>query len=1402
MKKFTILFSIVLLFACTDTVFARTAKVVNSVNGTSISTAQSKFGGASGHFDGTNDYLSTQDDADWYFGTGNFTIDFWVRFTSLPGYLQYYVLFNQYESSTKHWEFYLYNTSASGTSSYNWICASYGGSSNFYMTRTISSITTDQWYHIAFVRNGTTDVTCFIFQDGVSLTTNGIGNQLYGGEFPDIAAGYVLSIGGNYNNSDYLPGYMDEVRISKGYARWTSNFTKPAAAYINDGNTNLLLHMDGVNTSTTFTDDASYTWNNASGGSWITTGNWTPTRTTLASTDVLQFKGYNGTTTVSGTTVTVTSVPTETIKQLVVTNTSTVTLTAATAGNTLTVSDVLTTTSGDVLNFGTEVLGGTLSTLTNLGKIQTASTSGTPLPTGRTWGGTVEYYATSGAQTVMAGTYGILTVSNTTGTDAASGAINATTLNTTSGGTLNMVTNTLTITNVTNNGTISTQNTSAAPITLGKTWGGTVKYNSSSAQTIVNGNYNNLDGTGGNRTLNSSGTVGIAGTFTPGSGTYTITGSTVEFNGGTNQNIPAFTFNNLTINNSAGVTLSGNATVNSTLTFTNGKITTGSNTLSMAAAATVSGAGSGKYVYGNVLYNTTTGAQTKNFPIGDATVYAPVSVAFTSLGTGGSLTASTTSGDHAQIASSGINSSKSVNRTWTFSPATIASYSANVTLNWAEGDKDGGTTFSSFKVAKYSGSAWSQPTVSSPLTTSIIAQSISSFSDFQVGEAFTSNVTDYFRSIVSSNWNTAANWESSSDNSTWGLATLVPSSLARLITIQNATNITIDQNNQTASSIVIESGGTLTNSGTNTLQATGDWTNNGGTFKPNSGTVTFNGSGAQAIGGSSGTTFNNLTIDNGNVTGVTLSSNTETTVSGTLLINSGKKFAIAAGKQLTISGSLTNNSGGASGLIIHSDATGTGSLKESSGVLATVERYISNDWKWHLLSSPIASQDIWPNFAPKPVDLFTTPSTFGWTTTATSPPYFNWDFYYFNPYCPAKELIWVNLRYPLNGNNGTYNGRQYNDHSNSAGFGSATIDYPPKFIIGKGYLIAYNSEWTSTHSFVGSLNTGTIDNIAIAARSGSTPAGSDYNLVGNPYPSSIDWNAIRTMNSSNLSSGTYWIWNDNDGNYGAWDGSSWTHGTSQYIAPEQGFFVKASATGNLTMDNSVKVHSTQAWLKEGDALTNEIRLKLTTDQNTYNDEMIFKVGATYQNDGSDKFSSMYTEAPEIWSIKNGNNYCIDRMPYVDANTIIRIGIKAGLDANYTLTATGVTEFHATSVLLEDLKTGATQELKNNPVYTFAGKPSDAPERLRLHFGGPFGTDNKSKIDAFTIYSYNSTVFVRNNTEKNLAGTVSVYNLIGQKIMQRKVSDKITKIDLYVPAGCYIVTLVSNEQTISRKVVVR
>ena len=195
-----------------------TPKTVTAVGNAQIDTAQSKFGGASGLFDGTGDYLSTPDHADWYFGTGDWTIDCWIRFTALPTSFNVQFIVSQTQDATNRWSNYLWNDS--GT--YKWSIQSKAtGEVTLDAPKNSPGLSINTWYHMAFVRNGS---NFHIFQAGTQCGTTEVSTTDFLNIVGDLQVG-AREAGGNFN------GHIDEFRISKGIARWTANFTPPTKAY-------------------------------------------------------------------------------------------------------------------------------------------------------------------------------------------------------------------------------------------------------------------------------------------------------------------------------------------------------------------------------------------------------------------------------------------------------------------------------------------------------------------------------------------------------------------------------------------------------------------------------------------------------------------------------------------------------------------------------------------------------------------------------------------------------------------------------------------------------------------------------------------------------------------------------------------------------------------------------------------------------------------------------------------------------------------------------------------------------------------------------------------------------------------------------------------------------------------
>lgn len=141
-----------------------------------------------------------------------------------------------------------------------------------------------------------------------------------------------------------------------------------------------------------------------------------------------------------------------------------------------------------------------------------------------------------------------------------------------------------------NSGTINVAGTFTPGTSAYTISGSTINYNGGDGQTIAGFRYNNLSSTNNSRTIANGTTVEVVGTFTPGSGVYTAAGSTVLFSGN-NQNIPAISggYNNLTINGTGTQNLTGtvNIAAGANLTLTAGTVNNSTNNFDMGAGATI-----------------------------------------------------------------------------------------------------------------------------------------------------------------------------------------------------------------------------------------------------------------------------------------------------------------------------------------------------------------------------------------------------------------------------------------------------------------------------------------------------------------------------------------------------------------------------------------------------------------------------------------------------------------------------------------------------------------------------------------------------------------------------------------------------------------------------------------------
>lgn len=191
-----------------------------------LDTAQSKFGGASLLLDGTTDYISTPDSADFNFSNGNFTLDFWFRAAStMDNFDTWFGIWNSTPANTNYIKF---DYGTGGSIRLVVVAASVVVAE--YTATSAQTFTAGTWYHLAVVRSGT---SIYIFKDGSSLALT-TGTAIGTSSLPDLSGAAVYG-SDRANAGRDINGHIDEARISKGIARWTAAFTPPSIEYSGPG---------------------------------------------------------------------------------------------------------------------------------------------------------------------------------------------------------------------------------------------------------------------------------------------------------------------------------------------------------------------------------------------------------------------------------------------------------------------------------------------------------------------------------------------------------------------------------------------------------------------------------------------------------------------------------------------------------------------------------------------------------------------------------------------------------------------------------------------------------------------------------------------------------------------------------------------------------------------------------------------------------------------------------------------------------------------------------------------------------------------------------------------------------------------------------------------------------------
>ncbi|MCB0805658.1 MAG: S8 family serine peptidase [Bacteroidales bacterium] len=314
-----------------------------------------------------------------------------------------------------------------------------------------------------------------------------------------------------------------------------------------------------------------------------------------------------------------------------------------------------------------------------------------------------------------------------------------------------------------------------------------------------------------------------------------------------------------------------------------------------------------------------------------------------------------------------------------------------------------------------------------------------------------------------------------------------------------------------------------------------------------------------------------------------------------------------------------------------------------------------------------------------------------------------------------------------------------------------------------------------------------------------------WNLVGNPYPSSLDWDASGWTKTHVNNTIYYYSGNGGVSNYSYYVGASGEipgvgsgDGTNE-IPPMQGFFVHASGNGTFNVNNNARIHSSQSYYKEKTE-TPLIRILAQGLQGTDETVIRFISDANYEFDGNyDAFKLFADDLPQVYTITPGETeLAVNSLPEIAEELVVPLSFTAPTVDEYSLTFSELENFDPGQVIfLEDLLTGTIKEVSPMMAYNFTYDESIS-NRFLIHFNATVSTMEDDETHS-CIYAHDHFLYVK--SPENRTSEIILYDMTGRKLMQHDVAGHsgLTRIDVPYGPGNFVVKCISEDQIFTKKV---
>jgi PKD repeat protein len=268
---------------------------------------------------------------------------------------------------------------------------------------------------------------------------------------------------------------------------------------------------------------------------------------------------------------------------------------------------------------------------------------------------------------------------------------------------------------------------------------------------------------------------------------------------------------------------------------------------------------------------------------------------------------------------------------------------------------------------------------------------------------------------------------------------------------------------------------------------------------------------------------------------------------------------------------------------------------------------------------------------------------------------------------------------------------------------------------GKGYMV-YMPTGSYTVAARGTINSG---NVSLNPSYTPNGSGAGWNMVGNPYPATIDWNALG-WTKTNMNNAVY-IWRSNINQYASYVNGIASNGGSNLIAPGQSFFVEASGAMPVLMVTEECKSKSPGTFRNQDVNIHQLSIRMQMGE--WQDETVLIANeiATKSFDSAidaKKLRSPVQEAPYMATMDdNGQNLSINSIHMNGDEQIIPIRIEAGVSGVYTIEVTGLDAFaKGACVTLEEVFTHTSYVLTEGASIELPLEAGDHTLRYQLHIG--------------------------------------------------------------------------------------